>query len=217
MNNTTITRVLATIETAVIALDDPLATEDTTDGDPYRILISCLLSQRTKEETTLQASRRLFAAAATPLDMVALSSEQIETLIYPVGFWKTKARHILSLSSILLSRHGGMVPADMGALLQLPGVGRKTANLVLADAFGIPAICVDIHVHRIMNRLGFVHTATPEDTETSLRHRLPRELWMNVNYLLVLFGRNICTPQSPRCSLCPVRADCAQRLVIRSR
>lgn len=217
MTADTIREALSRIASYVSTIDESLATDVTTTGDPYRVLVSCVLSQRTKEEVTFVASQRLFDRASTPDRMIALSEEEIGSLIYPVGFWRTKARHIRRLSLQLIDDHDGQVPSTMERLLSLPGVGRKTANLVLSDGFGIPAICVDTHVHRIMNRIGFVSTATPEKTEYALRSTLPHSLWLSVNYLLVLFGRNVCTPQSPRCSVCPVSDLCAQVGVLRSR
>lgn len=212
-----VVKVVSTIASQVADLDDPLATDDTTNGDPYRVLISCVLSQRTKEEVTSVASKRLFARASTPEEMIGLSIEEIGALIYPVGFWRTKARHVRDLSIRIRTDHNGRVPSTIEDLLSLPGVGRKTANLVLSSGFGLPAICVDTHVHRIMNRLGFVETSSPNETESALRRTLPRSLWLDINYLLVLFGRNVCTPLSPKCSRCVVRAYCHQVGVLRFR
>ncbi len=184
---------------------------------PFRILIATILSLRTKDTLTVTIAPRLFAVADTPEAMLALSEERIAELIYPVGFYRTKARSIREVCAILLERHGGEVPADMDALLALPGVGRKTANLVLAMGFGQPAICVDTHVHRIINRWGYVRTRTPEETEMALRAKLPNRHWIAINGLLVTLGQNICHPTSPRCSICPVAAYCARVGVTRSR
>jgi endonuclease-3 len=184
---------------------------------PFRILIATMLSLRTKDTLTVTIAPRLFAAADTPAAMLALSEERIAELIYPVGFYRTKARSIREVCAILLERHGGEVPADLDALLALPGVGRKTANLVLAMGFGQPAICVDTHVHRITNRWGYVRTRTPEETEMALRAKLPDRHWIAINGLLVTLGQNICHPTSPRCSICPVAAYCARVGVTRSR
>jgi endonuclease III len=184
---------------------------------PFRILIATILSLRTKDTLTVTITPRLFAAADTPESMLALSEELIAELIYPVGFYRTKARSIREVCAILLQRHGGEVPADMDALLALPGVGRKTANLVLAMGFGQPAICVDTHVHRITNRWGYLQTKTPEETEMALRAKLPERHWIAINGLLVTLGQNICHPTSPRCSVCPVAAHCARVGVTRSR
>jgi endonuclease-3 len=176
--------------------------------DPFRVLVACILSLRTQDTTTGPAAARLFAVADTPVAMLRLSARQIERLIYPVGFYRTKARVLLGLCRDLLERFGGGVPDDIDALLTLKGVGRKTANLVVTMGFNKPGICVDTHVHRISNRLGYVRTRHPEETEMALRARLPRRFWMGYNDLLVGFGQNVCTPVSPRCSMCPVSALC---------
>jgi endonuclease-3 len=170
--------------------------------------VACLLSLRTQDTTTGPAAARLFALADTPAAMLRLTAGQIERAIYPVGFYKTKARILLGLGRALLTRFEGRVPDDLDALLTLNGVGRKTANLVVTVAFGKPGICVDTHVHRISNRFGYVKTRTPEQTEMALRAKLPRRHWIGYNDLLVGFGQNVCTPLSPKCSICPVRALC---------
>jgi endonuclease-3 len=184
---------------------------------PFRILIATILSLRTKDTLTSVVAPRLFAAADTSQTMLALDEQRIAELIYPVGFYRTKARTIRQICTLLLERHGGKVPADLDALLALPGVGRKTANLVLTMGFGLPGICVDTHVHRICNRWGYVRTKAPDATELALRARLPREYWIPINGLLVALGQNICHPTSPRCSACPVAAYCARVGVTRSR
>jgi endonuclease-3 len=186
-------------------------------GDPFRVLVACLLSLRTQDTTTGPASERLFAVAATPATMQALSPARIERLIYPVGFYRTKARVIREVCRDLLARFGGRVPDDIDALLTLKGVGRKTANLVVTMGYGKPGICVDTHVHRISNRLGYVATKTPEHTEMALRAKLPRRYWIGYNDLLVGFGQNICVPISPKCSLCPVNDLCRKVGVTTSR
>ena len=185
--------------------------------DPFRVLIACLLSLRTKDETTGPAAARLFALADTPEAMRRLPAKRIERAIFPVGFYRTKARVLLGVCRDLLERFGGQVPDDIDRLLTLKGVGRKTANLVVTQGFNKPGICVDIHVHRISNRLGYVKTKTPEETEMALRKRLPRRYWIGYNDLLVSFGQNICHPVSPRCSECPVRPRCARVGVTRWR
>jgi len=185
--------------------------------DPFRVLVACLLSLRTQDTTTGPAAARLFALADTPRTMLALTSRQIERAIYPVGFYRTKARVILRLCRDLLDRFEGRVPDDLDTLLTLDGVGRKTANLVVTMGFGKPGICVDTHVHRISNRLGYVRTRTPEETEMALRAKLPRPYWIGYNDLLVAFGQNVCMPISPRCSVCPVRARCRRVGVTGSR
>jgi endonuclease-3 len=175
---------------------------------PYEILVSTLLSLRTKDEVTAVATERLLEKARTPQEMLALGEARIESLIRPVGFAPTKAKRLRQVSRILMEQYHGRVPDDLDALLALPGVGRKTANLVLSEAFGLDAICVDTHVHRISNRIGLVKTRTPEATEEALRRVLPRNLWQCYNPLLVAFGQVICRPVSPFCSTCPVRSLC---------
>ena len=176
--------------------------------DPFRVLISTILSLRTKDKTTLEASRRLFDRADTPEKMLKLNRDEIEKLIYPVGFYHRKAEQILKISEILVEKYKGKVPDELDALLKLPGVGRKTANLVLNEGFGKLGICVDTHVHRISNRLGLTKTKTPEQTEFALRRILPKKYWIIFNTLLVTLGQNICTPISPKCSICPIEKYC---------
>jgi endonuclease-3 len=187
------------------------------EGDPFKVLISCILSLRTQDRTTASASERLFALASTPATMAALSSETIETAIYPVGFYRVKTAQIKEISSVLLDRYSGCVPDDLDELLKLKGVGRKTANLVVTLGFGKPGICVDTHVHRICNRWGYVATRTPEETEYALRGKLPEEYWLTINDLLVTFGQNLCHPVSPRCSSCPLYDLCERVGVTRFR
>ena len=175
---------------------------------PYLVLVSCLLSLRTQDATTLPAAERLFELADTPEGMLKLSIPQVERLIYPVGFYRTKARRILDISRTILKQHGGRVPDTLEGLLSLKGVGHKTANLVLVEGFGKPGICVDTHVHRITNRLGYVCTRTPDETEEALRQKLPRPCWKDINWVLVLWGQQVCRPVSPKCSICPVRGEC---------
>ncbi|HYE92247.1 MAG TPA: endonuclease III [Terriglobales bacterium] len=186
-------------------------------GSPFRVLVACLLSLRTQDTTTGPAAARLFALADTPAAMARLPVRTIERAIYPVGFYRTKARVIAQLCRDLLERFGGTVPDDIDALLTLKGVGRKTANLVVTLGFAKPGICVDTHVHRISNRLGYVRTRTPDETETALRARLPRRYWIGFNDLLVTFGQNVCAPVSPKCSACPVRPLCPRVGVTTSR
>ena len=197
----------------------PTAIADVTERsrDPFKVLIACLLSLRTKDETTGPASERLFALADTPETMLRLRPRQIERAIFPVGFYRTKARVILGVCRDLIERFESQVPPSIDALLTLKGVGRKTANLVVTQAFNKPGICVDVHVHRISNRLGYVKTRNPEETEMALRAKLPRRYWIGYNDLLVSFGQNICLPVSPRCSACPVRPSCPRVGVHRSR
>ncbi|MDP3939065.1 MAG: endonuclease III [Deltaproteobacteria bacterium] len=185
--------------------------------DPFLILTGCILSLRTKDETTLPAAERLFALADTPARLRRISVKRIERAIYPVGFYRTKARTLRTLAAHLLLHHAGKTPDTLEELLAIKGVGRKTANLVLTLGFGKPGICVDTHVHRISNRWGLVTTRTPEQTEMALREKLPRRYWIEYNDLLVTFGKTLCHPLSPKCSICPVRARCPRRGVKRSR
>lgn len=185
--------------------------------DPFRVLISTLISLRTKDDVTLAASRRLFALADTPRRMIELSAEEVELAIYPAGFYRTKAKNILTISQILLEKYDGQVPDSQEALIALPGVGIKTANLTLNLGFGIEAICVDCHVHQIANRLGWISTATPEQSEKELQKIMPRRFWIPLNELLVTYGQHICTPVSPWCSKCPMNGRCPKVGVLKSR
>ena len=185
--------------------------------DPFRILISCLLSLRTKDKTTSEASARLFALAYTPAGLLKLSQRRIERAIYPVGFYRTKAKAILAICRRLLEVYEGKVPQSIEELITLAGVGRKTANLVVTVGYQKPGICVDIHVHRISNRWGYVKTRTPEETEQALRARLPKRYWITFNDLLVPYGQNLCQPVSPFCSRCKLIDMCDRVGVVRSR
>jgi endonuclease-3 len=176
--------------------------------DPYRILIGTILSLRTKDQTTARAAERLFSVADSPQSMLGLSQADIEKLIYPVGFYHRKASEIIEISKLLIEKFDGKVPDSTEELLSLPGVGRKTANLVLNEGFNKPAICVDTHVHRISNRLGLVRTKTPEQTEIALMKILPQKYWISINPILVTFGQNVCKPVLPLCSTCPVKDKC---------
>lgn len=195
----------------------PAVTVVSGSRDPFLVLVSCILSLRTQDATTAAASKRLFAKAATPRAMARLKIPQIQKLIYPVGFYRVKAGVIAALCARLVREFGGAVPASREALLSFKGVGRKTANLVLGLGFGIPALCVDTHVHRISNRLGWVRTRTPEETEEALTALLPRRVWIKTNDTLVTFGQNICQPVSPWCSRCSVRTRCPRRGVTHRR
>jgi endonuclease-3 len=184
---------------------------------PFHVLISCILSLRTRDETTRQASIRLFAAADTPEAILALSEERISGLIYPVGFYKNKAKSIHSICHDIITRYSGKVPDTIEELLTLKGVGRKTANLVITLGFNKPGICVDVHVHRISNRLGYINTKNPEETEFALRNKLPAEYWIEINDLLVAYGQNVCTPIGPKCSECGITLLCDKVGVAKSR
>ena len=185
--------------------------------DPFRILISCLLSLRTKDKTTSEASARLFALAHTPAALLKLSQRSIERAIYPVGFYRTKAKAIHAICRRLLEVYEGKVPQSIDELMTLAGVGRKTANLVVTVGYQKPGICVDIHVHRISNRWGYVKPRTPEETEQALRARLPKRYWITFNDLLVPYGQNLCQPVSPFCSRCKLIDMCDRVGVVRSR
>jgi len=178
--------------------------------DPFYVLISTVLSQRTRDEVTQVATRRLFKRYDTPEEFAAADVDDIENLIKDVGFYRMKAPRVIQIASILLEKHGGEVPDDMDLLLKLPGVGRKTANCVLAYAFSKDVVAVDTHVHRISNRLGIVNTSNPDQTEVALQDVLPEDMWRDVNELLVSFGKEICRPISPKCVVCPVEDMCAK-------
>lgn len=218
MDNTALGAALTVLRTTVPAWEQPLIEAMGQDGQtPFQILIATILSLRTKDSLTAKVVPRLWALATTPAAMLLLPEKEIAQAIYPVGFYRTKARTIRAICVELLARFNGQVPPDLDALLSLPGVGRKTANLVLTMGFGLPGICVDIHVHRICNRWGYVATRTPDETEQVLREQLPPPHWLEINGLLVALGQNICHGVSPRCSVCPVAQWCERVGVTRSR
>jgi endonuclease-3 len=187
---------------------EPIVTEIAKKRDPFRVLISTVISLRTKDETTRGASARLFTLADSPRDMLKLDTKRIEEAIFPAGFYRTKARNIMRICAILIEEKNGRVPDTIEDLLMLPGVGRKTANLVVTLGYGKPGICVDTHVHRISNRLGYVVTRTPDKTEFALLEKLPKEYWIEYNDLLVSYGKHVCTPVSPFCSECKIYEYC---------
>jgi endonuclease-3 len=187
------------------------------DNNPFRVLVSTMISLRTKDEVTARASDALLSLAPDPAALAALPVARIARSIFPAGFYNTKAKNLRTVASLLLERHQGKVPPDMEDLLALPGVGRKTANLVRNLGFGLPGIFVDTHVHRISNRMGWVATRTPDQTEQALMEVLPRRYWIGVNELLVRYGQAVCTPLSPRCSVCPAARWCARVGVGRTR
>ena len=215
VTNRTIHHVIRVLKRTVRQWDEPVVGHYR--DDPFTTLISCLLSLRTKDAVTRAASERLFRLARTPERMARLSVTTIERVIYPVGFYRTKAKTIRGVCRVLLDRYEGQVPADLEELLTIKGVGRKTANLVVTLAFRKPGICVDTHVHRISNRWGYVRTRTPEQTEMALRRRLPPRYWRLYNDLLVTFGQHLCHPTSPWCSRCPLERWCAKVGVRHSR
>ena len=187
------------------------------DRDPFLILISTILSLRTKDRTTREAGDRLFAMARTPAAMLKLPLKKLERVIYPVGFYRTKAKAIHQICRRLIDEYGGIVPDSIDELVTFPGVGRKTANLVVTIGYGKPGICVDIHVHRISNRWGYIKTKTPEESEQVLRRALPKQYWIIYNDLLVPYGQNLCLPVSPLCSTCKLTELCDRVGVTRSR
>jgi endonuclease-3 len=186
-------------------------------ASPFRVLVGCILSLRTRDEVSFPATERLFARAQDPAGVLRLRESTIARLVYPAGFYRTKARQIRALSRLLLERHAGRVPETLDELILLPGVGRKTANLTVTLGFGKPGICVDTHVHRIANRLGWVRTRDPHATEMALRQILPPRWWIPINETLVRHGQEICKPISPVCTACPVARYCERRGVTRWR
>lgn len=208
------TRLTRQVKSLHIPWLDQMSAED---RDPFQILISCILSLRTQDKTTEEASQRLFRLARTPQAMSRLSAEKIQKAIYPVGFYRVKAQRIRELGKRIAEEYGGRVPGTIEELLQLKGVGRKTANLVVTLGFDKPGICVDTHVHRITNRWGLIETKTPAQTEMTLREILPVRYWKKLNGYLVAFGQGICKPISPLCSRCTIRPFCARVGVGRSR
>jgi len=181
---------------------------DANTKNPFRILISCILSLRTKDEVTLPATERLFKVAKTPSQLAKLPNKKIEQLIYPTGFYKKKSENIKQISNILIKKYNSKVPKTQNELLSIKGVGLKTANLVLSKAYNIPAICVDTHVHRISNRLGWVKTKTPNETEAELSKILPKKFWRDINYMFVMHGKETCKPRGPKCSRCSILEYC---------
>jgi len=202
---------LRRIQGQVNSLKIPWIEKSRVKLDPYKILIFCVLSLRTKDKVTEQAFKRLSQKASGVYEMVKISTAEIERLIYPVGFFRSKAKAIHYLSKELIEKYEGKVPHRLEELLSLPGVGRKTANLVLSLGYKRPAICVDTHVHRISNRLGWVTTKSPYHTELKLKKLLPKKVWSKLNPLFVAFGQNICRPLRPLCNKCRVRDLCLKR------
>ncbi len=180
--------------------------------NPYLVLIACILSLRTNDRTTYPATLRMLELAKTPQEMMSVSVADLEKAIYPVGFYKNKAGQIIELSKLIVEKYDGKVPDSIDELCKFRGVGRKTANLVMTLGFGVPAICVDVHVHRIFNRLGYIKTKNPEETEFALRDSLPVEYWIPINTLLVTHGQNVCKPIKPMCEVCPI-ADYCDKLI----
>src|SRR3989337_1388708 len=196
---------------------EPIVSTISRDRTPFHVLTSCILSLRTKDRTTREASNRLFAVANNPEEILELSAGDIERLIYPVGFYRIKAKKIKEICQILIDKYNSKVPDEIDELLKLNGVGRKTANLVITLGYKKPGICVDTHVHRITNRWGYVKTKNPEETEFALRKKLPPKYWLIINDLLVTYGQNLCKPISPHCSICKINKFCKRVGVDRSR
>lgn len=210
--------IVSFIRDAVKEFKEPVVTEITKQTrDPYRILMSTIISLRTKDTVTREASKKLYELADTPGKMLGLSPEIIEKAIYPAGFYKNKAKTIINISKILIKKYDGIVPDDIDELLTMKGVGRKTANLVVTMGYGKEGICVDTHVHRISNRLGYVSTKNPTETEFALREKLPKQFWIEYNDLLVTYGQNVCVPISPHCSRCSIHNYCKRIGVTRYR
>ncbi len=176
--------------------------------DPFIVLICCILSLRTNDKTTIGASKNMLKLGKTPLEIAKLDVETLSNAIYPVGFYKNKASQIIELSKILVEKYDSIVPNSIDELVKFKGVGRKTANLVLTKGFNMPAICVDVHVHRICNRLGYVKTKMPDETELELRKILPQKYWIDFNTLLVTHGQNVCKPINPKCESCSICEFC---------
>ena len=179
-------------------------------NDPFLVLIACILSLRTNDKTTYPATLRMLKLGKTPQEFAICDEKELEKAIYPVGFYANKAKQIIELSKEIVEKHNGKVPDTIEELVKFNGVGRKTANLTVARGFNKPAICVDVHVHRIFNRMGYVKTKNPEETEFALREKLPVKYWIDINTLIVTHGQNVCKPQKPNCNICPINQYCAK-------
>lgn len=218
MKNSDIHKVIQLLRKESHKWDAPIVTLTAeTSHDPFKVLISTILSLRTLDTTTAKVSKRLFEIADNPHDMLKLDVREVEKTIYPIGFYKTKARTILYICRELVEKYDSQVPDDLDELLRLKGIGRKTANLVVTLGYEKLGICVDTHVHRISNRLGYIKTKTPYETEMALKEKLPKKYWIKYNDILVSFGQHLCRPISPRCSVCPVKEYCDKVGVEKSR
>jgi endonuclease-3 len=218
ISNKNIAVILAEIKKAVQKYDIPVLEKfNEMTRDPYWVLISCILSLRARDETTEKVSRELYRIAPTPDEVLQIPVKKMERIVYQSGFYRVKARNVLSITKTILEKYNGRVPDTIDELLTISGVGRKTANLVVTVAYNKPGICVDTHVHKICNRWGYVKTKAPEETEMRLREILPKAYWIRINMWLVLFGRNICLSVSPFCSRCPVSKYCPRAGVTKSR
>ena len=207
-----IDEIILTLKTAKQPQSDFVKLMNKFINSPYLVLITCILSLRTNDKTTYPAALRMLELAKTPEEMAAVKQEDLEKAIYPVGFYQNKARQIIELSKKLFYEMDSNVPNTIEELIKFKGVGRKTANLVLSKGFNIPAICVDVHVHRIFNRLGLIKTKTPEETELTLRKKLPVKYWLDINTLLVTHGQNVCRPINPICQNCPIEKYCGKNI-----
>ncbi len=209
MKEINIHKVIKVLKTEYRKFKTPFVTVDAERRrEPFRVLISTIISLRTKDDTTAQASKRLFKLATNPADMMSLRITEIEKAIYPAGFYRVKARTIKNICRELVDKHDSLVPDELDDLLGLKGVGRKTANLVLTLGYNKPGICVDTHVHRIFNRLGYIKTKTPDSTEMELRMKLPKKYWIEINSILVAYGQNVCRPIGPKCTICNIESMC---------
>ncbi|MDP3918619.1 MAG: endonuclease III [Nanoarchaeota archaeon] len=218
MDTSTISKVITILRKEVKQWQVPIITLIAQMGKgPFRVLIATVLSLRTKDDVTAEAARKLFAKADSPEQMIKLTEKDIQKLIYPVGFYKVKAKNIKLICEKLVKEYDSKVPEEIDELLKFPNVGRKTANLVVSDGFGKPAVCIDIHNFRILNRFGYVNTQTPYETELEIRKKLPKKNWSELNYILVAFGQHLCRPTSPWCSKCPVVKYCERVNVEKSR
>jgi endonuclease III len=205
-----IAEVVKELKKAVKGFRAPSVTVVAKKNDPFAVLISCIISLRTRDDVTEPASSRLFALAKSPAELLKLSDAKIEKAIYPAAFFRNKAKSMKEMCKVLVKEYSGKVPDRLEELLKLKGVGRKTANLTLTLGYNKLGICVDIHVHRICNRLGYVKTKSPDETEMVLREILPKQYWIGFNDLLVSFGQNLCKPVSPFCGSCPILHKCPQ-------
>jgi endonuclease III len=211
MNNFAIDTVMTELEKHFKSVKTPVVDQiQIQTGDPFKVLVTTILSARTKDETTSRVARKLFEKVKNIDDLEKIKAEELNNIIHKVGFHNAKTKYLKQLPLVLKEKFGGKIPSEIDELLQLPGVGRKTANLVRAIAFSLPAICVDVHVHRICNRWGYINTKTPYETEMALREILPEKYWLNFNSYVVAFGQNLCTPRKPKCHQCPIYNQCAR-------
>lgn len=217
MNNQNLNKVIKILKKEFSKYRVPIVTEVSWRRDPFHVLISCILSLRTKDKTTAQAFGRLRKIVKTPKQLMNAKVKDIEKAIYPVGFYKTKAKRLKEIGKVLVEKYKSKVPDDIDELLKLKGIGRKTANLTVSLGYGKHGITVDTHVHKISNRLGYVKTKNPHETEFALRKKLPKRYWIIYNDLLVTWGQNVCVPVSPWCSKCPIRKYCNRVGVTKSR